>query len=67
MIEKYTYRYTDQWKGFMKYAVQMVSATQKLVTGIHRLYLQGTLIFFFQNKDSRIQIAKQVDTGVFSA
>jgi hypothetical protein len=30
-IREYTYRYTDLWEGFMKYAVEMSSGTMTYI------------------------------------
>jgi hypothetical protein len=67
---RYTYRHTDSWKIFTKYAVQMGSgvviyvpsfikigsAIQKLMGGDkHKL----SFIFFFQNKESGLKTQRK--------
>jgi hypothetical protein len=68
-IRGYTYRHTDCWQRFMKYAVEMgsgamiyksssiniVSGIQKLIGGIHREHGDHiSLLLFFQYKESRV-------------
>jgi hypothetical protein len=74
-IGGYTYRGTDWWEGFMKYAVEMGSGAViytpsliKMCSGVHKLIWGFTerqhgdlvsLFLFFKNKESRL---KKVNT-----